>query len=103
MEGLRGVSGQLPPGQHCWSTRYVYLNHFCIYYLIALARILGNRMIFFLNHFVFSQEVLVLHPCQGNLLRGFDNCLGGAFLRKRDITLSPTSVVLTDIKRTVHF
>ena len=20
--GLRGVSGQFPPGQHCWSTRY---------------------------------------------------------------------------------
>ena len=21
--GLRGVSGQFPPGQHCWSTRYI--------------------------------------------------------------------------------
>ena len=23
VEGLRGGSGQFPPGQHCWSTRYV--------------------------------------------------------------------------------
>jgi hypothetical protein len=24
--GLRGVSGQFPPGQHCWSTRYLTKN-----------------------------------------------------------------------------
>ena len=22
-EGLRGVSGRFPPGQHCWATRYI--------------------------------------------------------------------------------
>ena len=33
-EGLRGVSGRFPPGQHCWATRYV-LKKVCTKYVLS--------------------------------------------------------------------
>ena len=34
-EGLRGVSGQFPPGQHCWSTRYLIFIYLFNFYPLA--------------------------------------------------------------------
>ena len=53
-EGLRGVSGQFPPGQHCWSTRYVrnfehnqwlWNKVFCRLHALALMQTISNSKI----------------------------------------------------------
>ena len=74
-EGLRGVSGQFPPGHHCWFTRYVPCR-----YVIFVSSIPAFRQVVHM-FFVFESRYYILFTISlGIVLLFYVVCIGPIFL-----------------------